>query len=263
MFEMLNDPAIWASFATLVTLEIILGIDNIIFISLIANRLPPKKRRRARILGLSGALGLRIGLLAAAAWVVQLTDPVFRVYDAQFSWRDVILCAGGLFLLYKATSEIHDEVAGPRGRPRRRGEIGFTIAVFQIMALDLLFSFDSVITAVGIAENFPVMVAAVVTAILVMMLASETIARFIDKNPSTKMLALAFLVMVGVTLLADGAGYDVERGFIYAAMLFSAFVEVLNVMRTRRRRRRRMRMRALRREQAARAAEEKSARAPA
>ena len=238
MLELLNDPAVWASFFTLTILEIVLGVDNVIFISIVAARLPEHQRRAGRMIGLAGALVLRILLLMSIAWIVSLTQPIFTLFDHSFSWRDLILLAGGAFLLWKASTEIFDEVEGIE-EEEHKGSATFASVIFQIMVLDLVFSIDSVITAVGIADHIEVMVAAVIVAVLVMMAAAEPIAKFVEDHPSTKMLALAFLVMVGAALVADGFGVHFERGFIYAAMVFAGGVEGLNLLRSKRRRRKR------------------------
>lgn len=235
MIELLQDPAVWVSFLTLTVLEIVLGVDNVIFISIVADRLPEEQRRRARLLGLSGALVLRVVLLFSIAWIVSLTEPFVTVMDFALSWRDVILMIGGLFLIWKAATEIFDEVEGEHNT-QAAVAAGFVSVLAQIMVLDVVFSLDSVITAVGIADHLEVMIAAVVVAILVMMVAAEPIAKFVADHPSTKMLALAFLVMVGMALLADGMHFHVERGFIYAAMVFAGMVEGLNLLRQKRRR---------------------------
>ncbi len=235
MIELFSDPAVWASFLTLTILEIVLGVDNVIFISIAANRLPEHQRRMGRLVGLAGALILRIALLFSIAWIISLEMPIFTVFDHAFSWRDLILLAGGLFLLWKASTEIFNEVEGIEEEAYSVAASFFSVIV-QIMVLDLVFSLDSVITAVGIADHIEVMVAAVVIAILIMMAAAEPIANFVNTHPSTKMLALAFLVMVGMALVADGFGVHFERGFIYAAMVFSGGVEALNLLRSRKRR---------------------------
>jgi predicted tellurium resistance membrane protein TerC len=240
MLELLSDPAVWISFATLTVLEIVLGIDNIIFISIAASKLPPAQRRQARIIGLSGALILRILLLLSIGWIIGLTDPFMTIRGFEVSWRDVILFAGGLFLIWKATTEIFNEVEGGEEAERElKGGNSFGSVIFQIMLLDVIFSLDSVITAVGIADHIPVMVAAVMVAIVVMMVASGPIAEFVHQHPSAKMLALAFLVMVGMALMADGLHVHVERAFIYSAMLFSGIVEGLNLWRNKKLGRRR------------------------
>lgn len=235
MFELLADPGVWASFLTLTVLEIILGVDNIVFLSIVAGRLPAHQRRKARLMGLGGALVLRILLLLSIAWIIGLTEPFATIHGFALSWRDLILVAGGAFLLYKGSTEIFAEV---EGEPHDEGgNVRATLfsVVAQIMLLDLVFSIDSVLTAVGIADHVPVMIAAIVVAVLVMMAAAEPISAFIEAHPSTKMLALAFLVMVGMTLVADGFHQHIERGFIYSAMLFSGAVEGLNLLRQRRR----------------------------
>lgn len=233
MTELLTDPAVWAAFLSLTVLEIILGIDNIVFVSIAAAQLPPHQRRTARLAGLSGALVMRIGLLFAIAWVAGLTRPIVTLFGVDFSWRDALLIAGGAFLIAKATLEIHGEIEG--GRHERHAVSGALGAVVvQIVLLDAVFSIDSVLTAVGMVDHVEVMIAAVVVAILMMMVASEPIAAFIERHPTTKMLALAFLAMVGVALVADGFHQHIERGFIYAAMGFSALVEALNLARRRR-----------------------------
>lgn len=238
MIELFSDPAVWASFLTLTVLEIVLGVDNVIFISIAAARLPAEQRRRARVIGLTGALVLRILLLLSIAWIIGLSEPIATVFGLEISWRDIILIAGGLFLIYKASTEIFDEV---EGGIHTTGETVvkavFASVIFQIMVLDLVFSLDSVITAVGIADHIEVMIAAVVVAIVVMMVAAAPIAKFVEDHPSTKMLALAFLVMVGMALVADGFHFHVERGFIYAAMVFAGGVEMLNLWRAARRKR--------------------------
>lgn len=236
MIELFSDPAVWASFLTLTILEIVLGVDNVIFISIAAARLPEAQRARARTLGLAGALVLRVGLLFSIAWIIGLSEPFAEPFGFAVSWRDVILIAGGLFLIYKAATEIFEEVEGDVGTAEEAVvEAAFMSVIVQIMILDLVFSLDSVITAVGIADHIEVMVAAVVVAIAVMMVAAKPIAEFVEAHPSTKMLALAFLVMVGMALVADGLHFHIERGFIYAAMVFAGAVEALNLWRSRRR----------------------------
>jgi len=233
--DLLSNPAVWVSFLTLTILEIVLGVDNVIFISITAQRLPEHQRRTARMLGLAGALVMRIILLFSIAWIVSLTRPVFTVWGTEYSWRDLILLAGGFFLLYKSATEIFSEME-PEERAAASATATFAGVIAQIVVLDLVFSLDSVITAVGIADHLEVMVAAVVVAILIMMVAAEPIAGFVEAHPSTKMLALAFLAMVGMALVADGLHQHIERGFIYAAMVFAGAVEALNLIRARRRR---------------------------
>ena len=236
MTELLTDPAVWASFLTLTILEVVLGVDNVIFISIATAKLPEEQRPRARFLGLAGALIMRVALLFSIVWIVALSDPFMTVAGWAVSWRDVILLLGGLFLLYKAATEIFDEVEGGIHTAEERVvEAVLTRVIVQIILLDLVFSFDSVLTAVGIAEHVEVMIAAVVIAIVVMMVAATPIAEFVEAHPSTKMLALAFLVMVGMTLVAEGFHVHIEKGFIYAAMAFSLGVEALNLWRQKRR----------------------------
>lgn len=235
MLDLLSDPAVWASFLTLTVLEIVLGVDNVIFISIAASKLPQAQRRAARTVGLAGALVLRVLLLFSIAWIVSLSEPFVTVRGFGLSWRDVILIAGGGFLIWKAATEIFAEMEGSHGPDARPVQATLAAVIVQIMMLDLVFSLDSVITAVGIADHLEVMIAAVVIAILVMMIAAEPIADFVEAHPSTKMLALAFLVMVGMALVADGFHQHIERGFIYAAMVFAGAVEMLNLARARRR----------------------------
>jgi len=239
MYQLLSDPNVWAAFVTLTILEIVLGVDNVIFISIAAAKLPPEQRRQGRTIGLVGALVLRILLLFSITWIIGLSEPIFELGGYAMSWRDLILIAGGLFLIYKAVTEIFDEVEGAQEAETGGAVVRATMfaVIAQIMVLDLVFSIDSVITAVGIADDLEVMIAAVVVAIVVMMLAAEPIARFVEAHPSTKMLALAFLVMVGMALVADGFQFHIERGFIYAAMVFAGGVEGLNLLRARQRRR--------------------------
>jgi predicted tellurium resistance membrane protein TerC len=232
MLELLTDPAAWVSFLTLTVLEIVLGVDNVIFISIATQKLPPAQQPRARFIGLSGALVLRILLLLSITWIIGLTKPIFSVAGFDVSWRDLLLFGGGLFLIWKATTEIFHEMEPAAGEMRRVAS-GYASVIVQIMLLDLVFSFDSVITAVGIADHVEVMIAAVVIAIVVMMLAAEPISAFVERHASTKMLALAFLVMVGMALIADGMHVHVERAFIYSAMAFAGAVEALNLYRSR------------------------------
>jgi predicted tellurium resistance membrane protein TerC len=234
----LMDPQIWASLLTLTALEIVLGIDNIIFLSIVVTRLPKEQQARARMIGLMGALGFRIALLASLVWIIGLTKPIFTVQDFAFSWRDLILGAGGLFLLYKGTLEIHETVEGEHDEDAAgRKTMTFAAAIFQIMMLDIIFSLDSVITAVGMVQNLPVMVTAVAIAVIIMMVASSPVANFIQEHPTTKMLALSFLLLVGVALVADGLHFHIPRGYLYFAIFFSALVEVLNLMALKRRKR--------------------------
>jgi predicted tellurium resistance membrane protein TerC len=235
------DPAAWIALATLIAMEVVLGIDNLIFISILTNKLPDHQRVPARRLGISAALLLRLGLLATAAWIVQLTQPLFEALGHGFSWRDLILIAGGFFLVWKATKEIHHNVdpdPGPDMFDGRTPTLGFTAAIVHILLLDLVFSIDSIITAVGMTEHLPIMVIAVVVAVGVMMVAATPLANFIHANPTVVMLALAFLMLIGTTLIADGFGAHVPKGYVYAAMAFSALVEGLNMWARRARQRR-------------------------
>lgn len=229
-FEWIADPAIWASLATLTVMEIVLGIDNIVFISVIIGRLPEQQSDRARQVGLGLALVFRIILLLLLAWLIGLTEPLFSAFGHDFSWRDIILLAGGLFLLVKATLEIHKGVEGEDEETTTSAATGFGAIVAQIVVIDMVFSVDSIITAIGMAEHVEVMIAAVVIAMGIMYLASGAIAAFIKSHPTTKMLALAFLFMIGAALVADSLGFHIPRGYIYTAMAFSAGVEVLNVL---------------------------------
>jgi predicted tellurium resistance membrane protein TerC len=229
MLSWLSDPAIWASLVTLSALEIVLGIDNVVFISLVAMRLPKAERFKARFIGLTGALVMRVGFLASVVWLAELDTPFAFIGGFGLSWHDVIMFSGGAFLLYKATVEIHDMMEGVEhdtGGPKRRGFFG---TITQIMVLDLVFSIDSVLTAVGMTQNLPVMIAAIFFAIIVMLAASEGLGRFIETHPTTKMLALAFLILIGTTLIAEGAHHHFDRTYLYVAIAFSAFVEILNV----------------------------------
>ena len=233
MTEWLLDPQIWASLLTLTVLEIVLGIDNLIFISIVAGRLPGHMQARARTVGLSLALIMRLALLASISWLVGLTAPVFSVLGHGVSWRDLILAGGGLFLLYKGTKEIHELVEGPEeGETSQdaRRKVSFASVIGQIIMLDIVFSLDSVITAVGMADNLWVMSTAVLVAVVIMLFASGTVANFVNRHPSVKMLALSFLLLIGMVLVADGMGFHVPKGFIYAAMGFSVAVESLNLL---------------------------------
>jgi len=230
MIDLLTDPQSWIAFATLTALELVLGIDNIIFISILVDRLPPAQRDRARRVGLFGAMFMRIGLLLVLAWIIGLTAPLFTVLGTQISGRDLILIGGGLFLLWKSTVEIHQLLEGEEDRGQAdtaRASFGALIA--QIMVIDLVFSLDSIITAVGMVKNVEVMIAAVVASVALMMVFAGPIGRFVSMHPTIKMLALSFLVVVGVVLVAQGFGHDVPKGYIYFAMAFSVCVEMLNI----------------------------------
>ena len=235
-FAFVNDPTAWVALLTLIVLEVVLGIDNLIFISILTNKLPKEQQARARRLGISAALIMRLVLLATISIIVQLTAPIFTLFGHGFSWRDLILIAGGLFLVWKATKEIHHTVDPDDHKDSMVGAVSMTMgaAIFQILLLDLVFSIDSIITAVGMTDEIAIMYIAVIVAVTVMMLAATPLANFIAKNPTIVMLALGFLLMIGMTLIADGMGYHVPKGYIYAAMGFSALVEGLNMLARRR-----------------------------
>ncbi|TGP25138.1 MULTISPECIES: TerC family protein [unclassified Mesorhizobium] len=235
-FAFVSDPTAWIALLTLVVLEVVLGIDNLIFISILTNKLPEAQRARARRLGISAALVMRLILLATISIIVQLTTPVFTALGHGFSWRDLILIAGGLFLVWKATKEIHHTVDPQDHQDTMVGTLQLSLAgaIFQILLLDLVFSIDSIITAVGMTDEIAIMYIAVIVAVSVMMLAATPLANFIAKNPTIVMLALGFLLMIGMTLIADGMGYHVPKGYIYVAMGFSALVEGLNMLARRR-----------------------------
>jgi predicted tellurium resistance membrane protein TerC len=251
LVELFSDPAVWAALLTLVVMEVVLGIDNLIFISILSNKLPEDQRRKARRLGIGLALVMRLVLLSGIAWLVGLTAPVLDLglrgapgahgeptFETQFSWRDLILIVGGLFLVWKATKEIHHNVDPHPNQDVfdvARPTLTFGSAIVQILLLDMVFSVDSILTAVGMTEHLPVMVIAVITAVLVMLFAADPLANFINRNPTVVMLALGFLLMIGCVLIADGFGVHVPKGYIYTAMAFSAGVEMLNIWARRRR----------------------------
>ncbi|MDB5507563.1 MAG: hypothetical protein JWL93_32 [Hyphomicrobiales bacterium] len=240
-FGWIYDPTALVALATLVIMEIVLGIDNLIFISILSNKLPPDQRAKARRIGIALALVLRLGLLSTIAIIVSLTQPVFTIFDHAFSWRDLILIGGGLFLVWKATKEIHHTVdPAPTDDvfDTARATLTFGAAIGQILLLDLVFSLDSIITAVGMTDHIAIMVIAVVAAVTVMLLAADPLARFINDNPTIVTLALGFLLMIGMTLIAEGFGAHVPKGYVYAAMAFSGFVEGLNMFSRRAARRR-------------------------
>ena len=231
--QLAQDPAAWAALATLIIMEVVLGIDNLLFISILTNKLPEAQRERARRIGIGGALILRLALLGTISFIVKLTEPVITVLGQSFSWRDLILVAGGLFLVWKATAEIHHRVdpdPAPDVFGGRQVTLGFAAAIGQILALDLVFSIDSILTAIGMTDHLPIMVIAVVVAVLVMLLAATPLANFINANPAIIMLALGFLLMIGMVLIAEGFGAHVPKGYIYAAMAFSVLIELLNMM---------------------------------
>jgi len=227
------DPAAWIALLALIAMEVVLGIDNLIFITILTNRLPEHQRARGRRIGIGLALILRLLLLGSIAFIVKLTTPLFSMFGQEFSWRDMILIAGGLFLVWKATKEIHHRVdadPGPDLFDRKDATLGFAAAMGQIVLLDVVFSIDSIITAVGMTEHVPIMVIAVVVAVLTMLLAATPLSNFINANPTIVMLALGFLLMIGTALIAEGFGAKVPKSYIYAAMAFSALVEGLNML---------------------------------
>ena len=228
--ELLFDPAAWASLITLTALEIVLGIDNIIVLSILTHALPLEEARRARAVGLGLALGLRLALLSAISWMIRLTYPVFSAAGQDFSWRDLILIAGGLFLMAKATQEIHAEIEGRETKaaaPAAKARFGAVIS--QIAVMDLVFSLDSIITAVGLARDIAIMAAAICISIAIMYAAAQAVGGYIKRHPTTKMLGLCFLILIGVALLADGFGIHIPRGYLYFAMAFAGVVEAFNI----------------------------------
>jgi predicted tellurium resistance membrane protein TerC len=229
MFEWIANPQSWVALATLTALEIVLGIDNIIFISILSGRLPKAQRPRARTLGLAGAMVMRVGLLLSLAWVAKLTVELFQLFGDPFTARDVVLVGGGIFLLAKATFEIHHNLEGEEEEHGRGPMASFAGVIAQIMVLDIVFSLDSVITAIGMAEHVPVMVLAVVIAVIVMMIAAGPISDFVEDHPTIKILALSFLLLIGMSLVAEGLGQHIPKPYIYFAMGFSVFVEMLNL----------------------------------
>ncbi|WP_294288931.1 TerC family protein [uncultured Sphingomonas sp.] len=248
---LIADPAGWAALVTLIVMEVVLGIDNLIFISILSNKLPEEQRQKARRIGIALALVMRLALLSMIAWIVGLTAPVFDLglsardaeghilYDTAFSWRDLILIAGGLFLMWKATKEIHHTIGHEdTGEMLNKGgkvAISFGSAIVQILLLDMVFSIDSILTAVGMTEHVAIMYVAVIVAVVTMLVAADPLANFINRNPTVVMLALGFLLMIGMVLIAEGFGAHVPKGYIYTAMAFSAGVEVLNIFARRRR----------------------------
>ena len=233
-FEWVSNPQIWLSLLTLSALEIVLGIDNIVFLAILTNRLPPHQRPMGRKIGLTLALGTRLMLLATLAWIVKLTEPLFTLFDQGFSWRDLILIGGGMFLLAKAVHEIHETMEGDHGDTNADGSdapkvyAAFSAIVVQIAVIDIIFSLDSVITAVGMADTLWVMVVAVVAAMIIMLVASGPLSDFVSAHPTIKMLALAFLLLIGVFLIADGFGLKIPKGYLYFALGFSVLVEAMN-----------------------------------
>ncbi len=235
MLELLSDPQSWIALATLLALEIVLGVDNVIFISILAGKLPREQQARARTVGLALALVTRLLLLLSLSWIVRLTAPLFTVAGHDVSGRDLILLGGGLFLLAKATHEMHQQLEGAEGGASARVAPTLAAVIVQIILLDIVFSLDSVITAVGMVDKIEIMVAAVILAMVVMLAFAGRIAAFVERHPTVKMLALAFLLLIGMTLVADGLGQHISKGYIYFAMAFSVFVEVLNLKARRKR----------------------------
>ncbi len=229
MLELLSDPSVWVAFATLTLLEVVLGIDNVVFISILADKLPEAQRQKARRTGLALAMIIRIVLVMSVAWIVTLTDPLFTLFHHGVSVRDLVLILGGLFLLGKATHEIHGALEGQEGHASARVKASFASVIAQILLLDIVFSIDSVITAVGLTDVIPVMVAAVVVAVAVMMFAAGPIGGFVSRHPTVKMLALSFLIMIGGLLVAEGFGQHIPHGYVYFAMAFALGVEMLNL----------------------------------
>ena len=227
--EWLSDPSAWIALLTLTALEIVLGIDNIVFISILASKLPERQRDKARRLGLAAAMVARILLLLSITWIMRLTNPLFEVFGQEISGRDLILIGGGLFLIAKATHEIHDKLEGEEGEKARKIPPTFSSVIIQIMLLDIVFSLDSVITAVGMAEDVSIMIIAVVIAVGIMMLSAKGIGTFVERHPTVKMLALSFLLLIGLSLLLEGFDHHIPKGYIYFAMGFSVFVEMINI----------------------------------
>jgi predicted tellurium resistance membrane protein TerC len=227
--EWLTDIQTWVALVTLVALEIVLGIDNVIFISILVGKLPKEAQARARTIGLLLAVVMRVALLLSLAWIMKLKDPLFTVLERKISGKDIILIAGGLFLLWKSTHEIHSKLEGKEGEASKKVAASFSGVIFQIVLLDIVFSLDSVITAVGMVDRVPIMVAAIIIAIGFMIVFSGTISNFINRHPSLKILALAFLLMIGVALIAEGLHQSIPKGYIYFSMAFSLFVEILNL----------------------------------
>lgn len=227
--EWITEPQAWIAFITLTVLELVLGVDNIVFISILAGKLPPEQRKKARTVGLALAMFTRIALLFSLSWIIRLTAPLFEVLGQEISGRDLILIAGGLFLLGKSTHEIHQKLEGEEGHASARVGPSFIGVIVQILLLDVVFSLDSVITAIGMVDNIQIMVAAVVVSVGFMMMFAGSISRFVDRHPTVKMLALSFLLLIGVTLIAEGFDQHISKGYIYFAMAFSVFVEMLNL----------------------------------
>lgn len=227
--DWITNPEIWIALLTLTSLEIVLGIDNVIFISILAGKLPTDQQAKARNVGLALAMFVRIGLLFSLSWIIGLTEPLFEIFGFEITGRTLILLAGGLFLIGKSTFEIHDKLEGEEGHASAKVNATFTSVIIQILLLDIVFSLDSVITAVGMVDELPVMIAAVVIAVGVMLIAAGTVSQFVEKHPTIKMLALSFLLLIGFSLVAEGLEFHIPKGYIYFAMGFSVFVEILNL----------------------------------
>jgi len=232
-----QDPNAWAALLTLTAMEVVLGVDNLVFIAILTSRLPAERQAVARRIGIGLALISRLALLFTITWIMHLTVPLFTLFDHSFSWRDLILIFGGLFLVYKGTVEIHHRMEEPEAKGATGGTAAFGATIMQIIMIDVIFSLDSVITAVGMASDIAIMVIAVVISVIVMLVAATPLTDFVSRHPTVKMLALSFLLLIGMTLMADGFGMHVPKGYIYAAMAFSALVESLNLLVARRRRR--------------------------
>lgn len=224
-----SDPQVWIALLTLTALEIVLGIDNIVFISILTNKLPANQQEKGRITGLGAAMIMRIILLFFASWIIGLTDTLFSIFDQGFSGKDLIMLVGGLFLIAKATMELHERLEGSEHETKARAAASFGSVIVQIMLLDIVFSIDSVITAVGMTEHLPVMIAAVIISIIVMIASAKSIADFVETHPTVKVLALSFLIMIGFTLIAEGFHVHIPKGYIYFAMAFSVMVEIINL----------------------------------
>ena len=239
MLELLTDPQAWIALLTLTALELVLGIDNIIFIAILVDKLPAEQQRKARLIGLFLAMFMRVGLLLMLSWIVGMTEPLFKlaVLNREISGRDLVLIGGGLFLIWKSTAEIHQSLEGAEGETASAVKAAFAAVILQIIVIDMVFSLDSIITAVGMVDRLEVMIAAVVASVLLMMAFAGAIGRFVSDHPTIKMLALAFLVVIGVVLIAEGFGQHVPKGYVYFAMAFSVAVEMLNIRMRRRSRR--------------------------
>ncbi|MBU6285790.1 MAG: TerC family protein [Betaproteobacteria bacterium] len=229
MIELLSSPEAWIAFATLTALELVLGIDNIIFISILVDRLPAHQRELARKIGLAMAMLMRIGLLLVLSWIIGLVTPLFTLFEQAISGRDLILIAGGLFLVWKSTSEIHHAIEGAASETQTKAGSNFSAVIMQIMVVDLVFSLDSIITAVGMVDDVRIMISAVIASVALMMVFAKPIGQFVSDHPTVKMLALSFLVVVGVVLIAEGFDHHVPKGYVYFAMAFSLIVELLNI----------------------------------